>query len=212
MRTAPPPTQRTVRNAGSALLVMTAILLSAAAGGANAQAAMSEKALTPDLQAARAGLEKYQDPLAAVRDGYFSTLACIDFPKGATDGDIVYPPGAMGVHFLNTGNIGPKLDPAKPQVLIYEPVKDKLKLVAAEWFVPVAAAGAERPQIFGQPLSGPMNGHEPIMPATLRHYDLHVWLWKNNPRGVYTSTNAAVKCPEGGYTAREPSGMTGMKH
>jgi hypothetical protein len=212
MLTAPPPTQRTVRNARSAVLVMTAILVSAAAGGANAQAAMSAKALTADLQAARAGLEKYQDPLAAVRDGYFSTLACIDFPKGATDGDIVYPPGAMGVHFLNTANIGPKLDPAKPQVLIYEPVKDKLKLVAAEWFVPVAAAGAERPQIFGQPLSGPMNGHEPIMPATLRHYDLHVWLWKNNPRGVYTSTNAAVKCPEGGYTAREPSGMPGMKH
>lgn len=212
MRTAPPPTQRTVRNAGSTLLVMTAILLSAAAGGANAQAAMSEKALTPDLQAARAGLEKYQDPLAAVRDGYFSTLACIDFPKGATDGDIVYPPGAMGVHFLNTANIGPKLDPAKPQVLIYEPVKDKLKLVAAEWFVPVAAAGTERPQIFGQPLSGPMNGHEPIMPATLRHYDLHVWLWKNNPRGVFTSTNAVVKCPEGGYTARESSGMPSMNH
>ena len=124
-------------------------------------------------------------------------------------GDITYPPGAMGVHFLNPANIGPNLDPAKPQVLIYEPVNDKLRLVGAEWFVPVQAAGTSRPEIFGQKLAGPMDGHEPIMPASLRHYDLHVWLWKNNPRGVFTSTNAAVKCPAGGYTARE-MGMAGM--
>jgi hypothetical protein len=211
MPTAPPPTRRADRTARGALLVMTAILLSAAGGGANAQAVMPAKALAPDLQAARAGLDKYRDPLAAVRDGYLSTLSCIDFPKGAADGLTVYPPGAMGVHFLNTANIGPKLNPAKPQVLIYEPVKDKLRLVAAEWFVPVEVAGTERPQIFGQQLNGPMDGHEPIMPASLRHYDLHVWLWKNNPHGVFSPTNATVKCPEGGYTARETS-MPKMHH
>ena len=165
-------------------------------------------ALSPELLATRAALDKYNDPLVAVRDGYFSTVACIDFPHGAVDGPIEYPPGAMGVHFLNTANIGPKLDPAKPQVLIYEPVGGKLKLVAAEWFMPVAVAGDKAPSILGQTLSGPMAGHEPIMPAELRHYDLHVWLWKNNPKGVFTSTNAAVKCdPAAPYTHRE-----GMHH
>jgi hypothetical protein len=157
--------------------------------------------MAADLQAARAALQKYSDPFTAIKDGYFSTLACIDFPKGATDGPIVYPPGAMGVHFLNTANIGPTLDPTKPQVLIYEPVGDKLVLAAAEWFVPVAAAGGTVPTIFGQQLAGPMDGHEPIMPASLRHYDLHVWLWKDNPRGVFTSTNSALKCnPTATYT------------
>ena len=34
--------------------------------------------LSPELQHARAGLEKYQDPVVAVRDGYFSTLACVE--------------------------------------------------------------------------------------------------------------------------------------
>ncbi|MEP6549835.1 MAG: hypothetical protein ABJB95_01560, partial [Gemmatimonadales bacterium] len=140
---------------------------------------------------------KYSDPFAAIKDGYFSTLACIDFPTGATDGNVTYPPGAMGIHFLNPANIGPKLDPTKPQVLIYEPVGNKLVLAGAEWFVPVAAAGVVVPAIFGQTLAGPMDGHEPIMPATLRHYDLHVWLWKNNPRGMFTSTNAALKCTPG---------------
>lgn len=192
------------RITGLTLLAILALYLLPV--GLQAQGGKAVKALSPELQAARAGLEKYQDPVAAVRDGYFSTVACIAFPQGATDGDIVYPPGTMGVHFLNVANIGPKLDPTKPQVLIYEPVKDKLKLVAAEWFMPVEAAGTERPEIFGQKLSGPMEGHEPIMPATLRHYDLHVWLWKDNPRGVFTSTNSAVKCPVGGYTANVPSG------
>jgi len=157
--------------------------------------------LSPDLQAARLALAKYSDPFAAVKDGYFSTLACIDFPMGMTDGSVEYPPGAMGVHLLNPANIGPKLDPAKPQVLIYEPVGDKLVLAGAEWFVPVQAAGGVVPSIFGQTLAGPMDGHEPIMPTSLRHYDLHVWLWKDNPRGVFTSTNAALKCtPGAAYT------------
>jgi hypothetical protein len=29
----------------------------------------------------RAGLNKYQDPMVAVADGYLSTVACIDFLK-----------------------------------------------------------------------------------------------------------------------------------
>jgi hypothetical protein len=110
---------------------------------------------------------------------------------------MVYPPGAMGVHFLNPANIGPKLDATKPQILIYEQVGDKLVLTAAEWFVPVEVAGGVAPSIFGQTLAGPMNGHEPIIPAALKHYDLHVWLWKDNPKGMFTSTNAAVKCAPG---------------
>jgi hypothetical protein len=165
---------------------------------------MAAVKLSPELMTTRAALEKYQDPLVAVRDGFFSTVACIDFPKGGVDGPVVYPPGAMGVHFLNTANIGPQLDPAKPQVLIYEPVGGKLKLVAAEWFMPAALAGGKAPSVLGQQLAGPMKGHEPIMPAELVHYDLHVWLWKENPKGVFTSTNAAVKCdPKAPYFIAE---------
>lgn len=183
------------------LAVATLLAVSPNASQAQGKSAASSAPISPDLQAARTALAKYSDPFVAVRDGYFSTLACIDFPKGATDGSVEYPPGAMGVHLLNPANIGPKLDPAKPQVLIYEPVGDKLVLAGAEWFVPVQAAGGVAPTIFGQTLAGPMDGHEPIMPASLRHYDLHVWLWKDNPRGMFTSTNAALKCaPGASYT------------
>jgi hypothetical protein len=186
----------------SALLAVFTALLFVVPGTSQAQV---NTAMSADLQAAKAALAKYADPIVAVRDGYFSTVACVDFPQGATDGPMVYPPGAMGVHFLNPANIGPKLEPTKPQILIYEQVGDKLVLTAAEWFVPVEIAGGVAPSIFGQTLMGPMNGHEPIIPATLKHYDLHVWLWKDNPKGMFTSTNAAVKCAAGApYTVVPP--------
>lgn len=60
--------------------------------------------------------------------------------------------------------------------------------------MPEQVAAGKTPTIFGQALNGPMDGHEPIMPAALRHYDLHVWLWRSNPKGVFVSTNTAVKC------------------
>ena len=186
------------------VVAIAAIVLHAPAS-ANAQGKPAAAAMSPELETTKAALAKYSDPLAAIKDGYFSTLACIDFPSGAKDGPIEYPPGAMGVHFLNPGNIGPALDPSKPQVLIYEPRGDKLELVAAEWFMPEQVAQGKAPSIFGQTLAGPMDGHEPIMPATLRHYDLHVWLWKDNPRGMFTSTNASVKCAKGAqYTVAIP--------
>jgi hypothetical protein len=158
-------------------------------------------ALSAPLVSARAALDKYKDPLVAVREGYLSSVACIEFPKGAMDGNVEYKPGAMGVHFINMANVGPKLDPAKPQVLIYQPAGDKLRLVAAEWFMPAEIVkSGPKPRIFDKEMQGPMPGHEPIMPAALVHYDLHVWLWEPNPLGVFEPTNSKVSCPKNGYS------------
>jgi len=159
--------------------------------------------------ALRKAMEKYQDYKVAIRDLYLSTVGCVHYSGEKIPDHMVYAKGAMGVHFLNMGNVGPTLDPTKPQVLIYERGPDgKLKLTAAEWFMPEQVAAGKTPMIFGQKLAGPMNGHEPIMPKELKHYDLHVWLWKDNPQGVFESTNAAVKCdPKAPYTHAE-----GMHH
>jgi hypothetical protein len=183
------------RRVSRALIV--AVLL-AAPSIASAQAAAPT--LPPELVSVRAGLDKYQDPMVAVADGYLSTISCIEFPKPFAEGPLQVAAGGMGVHLLNMGNVGPTLDPTKPQVLIYEPKGDKLVLVAAEWFMPMQVAGSTHPSIFGQSMNGPMEGHPPIMPPELHHYDLHVWLWKTNPAGVFSPTNPAVSCPKGGYT------------
>jgi len=170
-----------------------------------ARAQMANMAGAPDtaqLSRVRTALDKYKDPYAAVRDGYFSTLACIDFPRAGGEGAMAYRAGAMGVHFLNPALIGPQLDTLRPTVLIYEPVHDTLRLVAAEWLMPTQVSPT-RPRIFGRDMDGPMEGHAPVMPAELHHWDLHVWLWKDNPAGVFHPTNAAVHCPNGRYTVRE---------
>jgi hypothetical protein len=159
--------------------------------------------LPPELQSVRAALDKYRDPIAAIHDGYFSTVGCITFPAEGGPGRLDYPAGGMGVHFLNPALIGPKLDPLHPQILIYEPSGDTLRLAAAEWFVPLATGVTERPVIFGQALEGPMEGHHPVMPSSMHHYDLHVWLWKPNPAGLFSPTNPALECPATGYTFRE---------
>lgn len=174
-------------------------LLSIAAGPVAAQ----QPALSAELQGARSLLDRYADPILAVHDGFLSTLACVEYPKGAAEGTMQYAAGGMGVHFLNLQNIGPELDPSKPQVLIYQPVGDRLQLVAAEWFMPAELVQGAPPKIFGTALQGPMEGHKPLMPAGLHHYDLHVWLWKENPEGVFSPTNPAVRCPPGAYSFAE---------
>jgi hypothetical protein len=151
-------------------------------------------ALPPELEPVRAALEKYQDPLVAIHDGYLSTIGCADFPHDPQPGHEQYPRGAMGVHFLNPSLIGPSVDPMHPQILLYEPVGGKFQLVGAEWFVPLATGVKERPQLLGHPFWGPMEGHEPLMPKELKHYDLHVWLFKGNPNGVFAPTNPDVNC------------------
>lgn len=156
-----------------------------------------------ELVAVRDALSRYQDPLVAVRDGYLSTVGCVEMPSGT-----------MGVHFLNAALIGPVPDPMRPPLLVYEPApRGGLRLVAAEWFVPLATGITERPTLFGRPFDGPMEGHEPLMPRELHHYDLHVWLWKRNPAGLFASTNPDVRCTGHPFALMEqPAAIVEHRH
>ena len=124
--------------------------------------AQAKPEVTSDLSAVRSALEKYKDPYVAIHDGYFSTLGCVEFERAGVAGQVPYKPGGMGVHFLNVGLIGPVPDPAKPPVLIYEPDGDKLRLVAAEWFIPLSTGVKKRPTLWGRAFDGPMTGHPPL--------------------------------------------------
>jgi hypothetical protein len=128
----------------------------------------------------------------AVRDLYLSTVGCVRYGGEKIEGHMEYPKGGMGIHFVNVTISGPP-DPMRPNVLIYEPVGGKLRLVAVEWLVPVSAV-KERPVLLGQPFQGPMEGHEPLIPKSYHHYDLHAWLFKDNPLGMFAPTNPDVKC------------------
>jgi hypothetical protein len=182
------------RFAIAAVLALTGI-------GAGVGAVKADDAQKAQLDAMRQALAKYKDPYVAVRDLYLSTVGCVHFDGSKMEGHIDYPKGAMGVHFVNVTVQGPP-DPMKPNVLIYEPVNGKLNLVGAEWLVPLAAVN-ERPSLLGQPFQGPMEGHEPLIPKGFHHYDLHAWLFKDNPLGMFSPTNPDVKCDGADYSLLE---------
>lgn len=131
------------------------------------------------LAAVRQATEKYHDVNAAIADGYIPAESCVASPDGG-----------MGYHYIN-----PQLasdlttDPLRPELLLYAPAGNGVKLVGVEYFQ--ADAGQERPMVLGQPFHGPMPGHEPGMPT---HYDLHVWIWQANPNGISAPWNPQIHC------------------
>ena len=170
-----------------------------------AQPAAGQAKPEPDLSPVRSALEKYKDPYVAVHDGYFSTVGCVEYDRaGAPD---TFPTSRAGWASTSSmsGTIGPVPDPAKPQVLLYEPDGDKLRLAGAEWFIPLATGVKGRPTLWGRPFDGPMTGHPPLLPMELSHYDLHVWLYKPNPLGTFAPTNPNVKCTGHPYRLVEES-------
>ena len=160
-----------------------------------------------EIDALRKAMEKYQDYKVAVRDLYLSTVGCVHYAGEKMAHHMEYAKGAMGIHFVNVTLQGPP-DPMKPNVLIYEPVGKELKLVAVEWLVPLTADLKQRPSLFGQSFMGPMEGHEPLIPKDYVHYDLHAWLFKNNPLGMFAPTNPDVSCKDSDFALlEEPTKM-----
>ncbi|MFG3495513.1 hypothetical protein [Streptomyces sp. NPDC047928] len=131
---------------------------------------------------------KYRSEEKAIADGYVRSDECAESPDGA---------GGMGYHYVKEAHIG-SVDPAKPAALLYKEDKHgKRHLTGVEYLVPDKdqdlTTDEDRPFIFGVPMEGPMEGHEPGMPI---HYDLHVWLFKDNPSGLFATWNPNVHCPK----------------
>ena len=169
--------------------------------------AVAQEPYKAEIDALRKAMEKYQDYKVAVRDLYLSTVGCVHYAGEKMAHHMEYAKGAMGIHFVNVTLQGPP-DPMKPNVLIYEPVGKELKLVAVEWLVPLTADLKQRPSLFGQSFMGPMEGHEPLIPKDYVHYDLHAWLFKNNPLGMFAPTNPDVSCKDSDFALlEEPTKM-----
>lgn len=115
--------------------------------------------------------------------------------------------GAMGIHYGNgvllgvvprsnpTTGTDPVINPLRPEVLLYEPQADgSLRFVGIEFVVYRAAWDAihsEPPTFFGVPFDrrfgSEAHGHAD-------HYELHIWLWRNNPSGMFAPWNPKVTC------------------
>jgi hypothetical protein len=144
------------------------------------------------LLVAKALSAKYLDVRQAEKDGYVT--------EPGPDGKpvcVASPDGGMGIHYVQPQLAAQPPDYRKPAMLTYEPQPNgRLRLVALEYFKVAADQtgkdDSDRPYVFQQPFDGPMAGHSPGMPV---HYDLHVWLWKHNPSGLFAMWNPNVRCP-----------------
>ncbi|MDI6105071.1 hypothetical protein QLQ12_41455 [Actinoplanes sp. NEAU-A12] len=131
---------------------------------------------------------RYHDVDQALADGYLATDHCV--------------PG-MGWHYAHPGlSADAAIDPVWPEVLLYVPGRDgSPQLIGVEYFKADAdgslTTDSDRPTLFGNAFNGPMAGHEmpPGAPPMPVHYDLHVWLYTDNPAGELAIENPQVTCP-----------------
>jgi hypothetical protein len=180
---------------------------------AAAFAAKSPAPGEPTLAEVRAATERFRDVKVALAEGY------IRDPMNLCDeATMMGKPaslGVMGIHYFRpdllgiTGPPNPRVngtgthtDFTKPSILIYEPQADgSLQLVAVENLVFIkaweAAGNKEVPSYQGvkwdkmvdDPATKTDEAHmfEP-------HYDRHVWIYRDNPNGVFAQFNPNATC------------------
>lgn len=97
--------------------------------------------------------------------------------------------GGLGYRYINTSLIDAKVDIQQPEVIIYVPGPNgALQLGAVEYVVPVAMWNATHT---GWPQ---MMGHQFHLNPSLNAYVLHIWVWENNPSGMFEDWNPKVSC------------------
>jgi hypothetical protein len=205
------------------------ISIIAAAALAAGTAAYAPTAGEPTLEEVRAATERFRDVKVAMAEGYVDASGMCE-TAGHMGMDKAL--GGMGIHFARMDLLGIKGPPnprvdgdgthtdfRKPSILIYEPRADgTLELVAVENLVfrkAWEAAGHKAPPTFHGRTWDAMQD-DPATPADEAHmfephYDQHVWLYRENPKGTYTPFNPTVTCEHhkpaaGAKTAQHGSG------
>ena len=168
---------------------------------------VGDPAVGPELAAVRAATARFHDVDVAISAGYVNPAGRICDQIGA---------GTMGIHSPNPALMSTQaLEPTTPEVLLYLPKSDGgFRLIGVEYIQFVLLRDSSgtvgpwfssepwpagyhvvtpTPQLFGQTFDGPMPGHIPGMPW---HWDLHVWVWANNPSGMFAQWNPALSCSE----------------
>lgn len=140
-----------------------------------------KKVVTPQdalLKSLHKATARFHSKTQASKAGYVDTEECVAVPGL----------GGMGVHWVNDALVDPVFDPLHPEALLYEPGPNgQEKLVGVEYIV--IDVGQEAPTFAGQAFD--VGGS----PVPVDHWTLHVWLWKDNPAGLFMPFNPNVVCP-----------------
>ncbi len=155
------------------------------------------------IDAVRAATARYHSLVQAGRAGYGQPPAPAPLHECIASFDGT---GAMGFHFINGGLLDTTVDPTKPEALVYAPDSHgRLKLAALEYVVfqaPwIAEHGNTMPSLFGQMFMATGDNNRFDIPA---FFSLHLWLWNDNPAGMFAPFNPTVSC--GGAAAATDQG------
>lgn len=143
-----------------------------------AQAAPATAQYNRALAELRRVTARYHDVAAALADDYVPVGEC-EVHEGEHPGGIPY----ANLDYLLDGVI----DTARPDALLYEPDgHGGVTLVGVELAIPYPLwSGTEPPELFGEPFR-----REDDMGV----FGLHIWVWRNNPDGMFAWGNPRVSC------------------
>lgn len=162
-------------------------------------AASAAFAVGPDIQAqsphhagafveeVRKSTARFRDVAVAEGEGYALKFGCVSGPDS----------GAMGLHYVNLPLVvDGVLDPARPEIVIYEPLPNgKVQLVGSDYLIFAdawhAAHPDSTPELGGQLMHRIEAPNRYGLPA---FYTLHVWAWKDNPAGMFANWHSKVSC------------------
>ena len=127
----------------------------------------------------RTATTRYQKLDSAFADGFVLLHDCETRLDNEQVGTVYFNPARL------TDGV---IDPEKPDALIYEPGRDGAppKLVGVELAIPYALWTQKEPPQF--------------LDATFQREDefgvfgLHVWVWRDNPKGLFAEANPRVSC------------------
>ena len=122
----------------------------------------------------RSAMARYHSKDEASDAGYELASPCVQHPSA----------GGMGFHWVNGPDVDPVFDPMHPEAVLYGP---NGKLIAVEYIV--IDAGQARPAFDGHLFD--IGG----APIPVSHWTLHVWLYQQNPSGLFNAWNPTVVCP-----------------
>jgi hypothetical protein len=102
----------------------------------------------------------------------------------------------MGLHYVNGTYVSNGiLDATRPQIVIYEAQPGGgLKLIGADYLLIANAWNANHsgpPELMGQLFHLFETPNRFGLPA---FYTLHVWAWKDNPKGAFVNWHPNVSC------------------
>lgn len=181
-------------------LISAALLATLAVSGASAHGPdRGHGRQARDLAAARDATARFKDVDAAIAAGYGQPPAPAPLHECISSFDGT---GAMGFHFINGSLLDGKVDPRKPEVLVYAPDKHgKLQLVALEyvvfqgdWVDKHGVMKKKMPSLFHEEFMATGDPNRYQIPA---FFSLHVWLYKHNPSGLFAPFNPTVSCDPG---------------